>query len=95
MTEIINAEPAGYGNPEVQAHIVVLDPVNSPNSKADAVQIPGVQSAFFDRNKTLMLSFGRDASGAAIWVQLQGSREEVTTVANLFANSNLRALAAK
>lgn len=38
MTEIINAEQAGYENPEVQAHIVVLDPVNSPNSKAEAAQ---------------------------------------------------------
>lgn len=95
MTEIINAQQAGYENPEVQAHIGVLDPVNSPNSKTEPVQIPGVQSAFFDRNQTLMLSFGRDASGGAIWVQLQGSREEVMRVANLFANSNLRTLAAK
>jgi hypothetical protein len=95
MTEIMNADQAAYLGPEVQAHIVVLDPAESPNTKAEAVQIPGLQSAFFDRNKTLMLSFGRDASGGAIWVELQGSREQVMTVANLFANSKLRNLAAK
>jgi hypothetical protein len=64
MTEIMNADRAAYVHPELEAHIVLLDPANSPSTKAEAMQIPGVQSAFFDRNKTLMLSFGRDTPEA-------------------------------
>jgi hypothetical protein len=92
--ELMNAPQFAYLNPEVKAHIVVLDPANSP-SKLEAVQVPGVSTAFFDRQKTLMLSFGRTASGGAIWVELQGDREPVMLVASLFANSNLKTLASK
>jgi hypothetical protein len=94
ITEIMNADQAAYLNPEVKAHIVVLDSANSP-SKGEVVQIPGVSSAFFDREKTLTLSFGRDSFGGVIWVQLHGDREPVMAVANLFASSSLRTLAAK
>lgn len=94
ISEILKADQAAYLNPEVRVHLVVLDPANSPD-KAEAVQIPGIPAAFFDQARTLMLSFGRDASGGMIWVQLQGDREPVMTVANLFANSSLKTLAKK
>ncbi len=82
--------------PEVKVHLVADDePIVASGTGAEKVQITGVPLAFFDRYKSLVMSFGRDAAGRNVRVEIQGVREFVLTVGRLFSESSLRALAAK
>ena len=66
--------------------------VDSP--KAERVQITGVSKASYDRNE-LRMSLGRDSKGRNIQADIDGSRNEAETIANLLAASNLTTLTAK
>ncbi len=93
---ILDANRSNLVNPEVRVHLAVDDlPAAAPDSGAEKVQIPGVPQAFFDGQKALVMSFGRDAAGRNIRVRLKGDRERVLTVARLFAESSLRTLGTK
>ncbi len=82
--------------PEVKVHLALDDkPIVASGSGMEKVQIAGVPLAFFDRYKSLVISFGRDAAGRNVRVEIQGVRELVVTVGRLFSESSLRALAAK
>jgi hypothetical protein len=82
--------------PEVKVHLAVSDePIVASGSGVETVEIAGVPLAFFDRYKSLVMSFGRDAAGRNVRVEIQGVRELVLTVGRLFSESSLRALAAK
>jgi hypothetical protein len=88
-------ECSKYANPEVRVHLAVDDLPAAAGSGAEKVQIPGVPQAFFDRQKALVMSYGRDAAGRNIRVRLEGDRERVLTIARLFTESSLRTLATK
>ena len=82
--------------PEVKVHLVVDDgPTVVSGSEVEKVQIAGVSQAFFDRYKNLIMSFGRDAAGRSVRVEIKGDRKFVLMVGRLFSESNLRTLAAK
>jgi hypothetical protein len=82
--------------PEVKVHLAVSDePIVASGSGVETVEIAGIPLAFFDRYKSLVMSFGRDAAGRNVRVEIQGVRELVLTVGRLFSESSLRALAAK
>jgi len=87
---------ANQVKPEVKDHLVVDDkPIVASGSGVEKVQLAGVPLAFFDRHQSLVMSFGRDAAGRNIRVEIQGFRELVLTVGRLFSESSLRTLAAK
>ena len=82
--------------PEVKVHLAVSDePIVASGSGVETVEIAGVPLAFFDRYKSLVMSFGRDAAGRNVRVEIQGVRELILTVGRLLSESSLRALAAK
>ncbi len=87
---------ANHIKPEVKVHLVVDDkPIVASGSGVEKVQIAGVPLAFFDRYECLVMSFGRDAAGRNVRVEIQGVRELVLTVGRLFSESSLRTLAAE
>ena len=96
-TEIgaLRDDRSNYGNPEVRVQLAMDDLPSTANSGTEKVKIPSVPRAFFDDQKSLIMWFGRDASGRNIRVRLEGDRERILTVARLFAESSLRTLAAK
>ncbi len=91
----LTADRSKDTNSVVRVRVAADDLPTAAGSGAEKVQIPGVPQAFFDRQKTLIMSFGRDAAGRNIRVQLEGDRERVMTIARVFAESSLSTLAAK
>ena len=87
---------ATYVEPEVKVRLVADNkPIVASGSEVEKVQIAGVPLAFFDGHESLVMSFGLDAAGRNVRVEIQGVRELVLTVGRLFSESSLRMLAAK
>jgi hypothetical protein len=83
-------------NAEVGASISLNKESYTPAAGAERLQINGASSASYDpKQKELVFSLGRDASGSNLLVKLTGTRHEAETIANLIAGSSLNTVAKK
>jgi hypothetical protein len=90
-------QQAGFVNPEVKVHIIVRDLAADQRSvKSEPTHFEGIAKAYYAADKTLAISLGVSPDGQPVWVQLQGDRKQVETVARQFANAtNKAALASR